>query len=1171
MENSLARWAINSICILSMAVPAAALAADADAEVILAIGKAEFRESATGEWKQVKVQQQLPPGATVRTGDASQMALLLKDQTQVRVNQQSTLQFKAIDKPGQETTLDLIQGRIWGQVKRALYAVTKAVGPTRSVRMNTPTATIGIRGTDWDVEVGANGTTTVTVLSGEVEMSNDFGRVSVGSNEQATAELGKPPVKRLLSTARDRVQWVTAYRPAPARWVKAPAQSLVPVVRAIEAGDYGPALKQLEADARSSADARLLLADMRLFLGRADDAIELLAKDESAMAAALRGRALTVAGRLDDARKQLAAAVSRYPGEAEPALALADVARLQGNADEALRLFSDVTAAQPKSSEAWFGVGRIQNEKENIREARGALDEAIRLAPDASGYHGERATLEALSGDYAAARSGFAEALRRQPDDYLAWTGLGILQLKIGQTEAALESFLKAGVLEPRFARAQLYAGAAYYRLENRKAAIESVKRAAEIDPKDPLPYVMLGLMHGDALELRAATEASRAAQERMPNLKSLNQIATNQKGSANVGSALAAQGMEEWARAYATSSYNPYWAGSALFLADRYADGFNKNTELYKGFLLDPTVFGASNRTSSLVQTPGHYGSIAYIGSRADFAQQAIQGKVNGLENSSIPLAYSVTAELADGHDVRPNRNTFQAHGTNLTVGLGARPVYELGLFYFGNSTDVKGHFSDPALLPDARLTVDITRQDLGASYRVNPTNQIWFKAGDGSQKTRLSGSQIDAANATGLSVPPVLVTASAAQLDRNDVNVAQSDLQFRHSFEPAHGTRLTWGWEDARDRQVLARDQTFTATLAPCLTLVPFALTAAGCVPVPILHSSVERDMRSTGFYLSALHTYSNGLDLQLDAHYQRTRVNGFVIEDAEILDRRPGGGADILPLGSQRTQVNERDTFNELNHRIGLHYSPDTGKHLRAAYQRWRRPVGAGSLGVTETVGIPIEDRLVDVGGLLNRTKLRFDWEIGDKRFLQFSADQRQVDNLQSAAAGYFRQFGLTELAALKARKPVFDEAFDELERTPVFGQGSVSSGGAALNWLMTDDVSFAARYQNSSSRNTGATFAGKRVPLIPRHFMNLSAFWQLGDRWLLSTVANYRSQRFTNEANTISLDAGWILGLRAYWESHDKRWSVEAAANNLHSDKNAAIERRTQLNLNSTYRF
>jgi outer membrane receptor protein involved in Fe transport len=121
------------------------------------------------------------------------------------------------------------------------------------------------------------------------------------------------------------------------------------------------------------------------------------------------------------------------------------------------------------------------------------------------------------------------------------------------------------------------------------------------------------------------------------------------------------------------------------------------------------------------------------------------------------------------------------------------------------------------------------------------------------------------------------------------------------------------------------------------------------------------------------------------------------------------------------------------------------------------------------------------------------------------------------------------------------------------------------------MATDELTLAARYINSASRNTSTAFSGVRVPYIPRHFLNLATFWQVGGRWLLSGVASYRSQRFTDEANTLPLNSGWVFGLRAYWESEDKRWSVEAAANNLHSDKSAAIERRAQFNLNSTYRF
>ncbi len=41
-----------------------------------------------------------------------------------------------------------------------------------------------------------------------------------------------------------------------------------------------------------------------------------------------------------------------------------------------------------------------------------------------------------------------------------------------------------------------------------------------------------------------------------MPHVKSLNQVAVDRKGSANVGNTLAAWGLEDWARSYAQDSY---------------------------------------------------------------------------------------------------------------------------------------------------------------------------------------------------------------------------------------------------------------------------------------------------------------------------------------------------------------------------------------------------------------------------------------------------------------------------------------------------------------------------------------------------------------------------------------------------------------------------------------
>ena len=56
---------------------------------------------------------------------------------------------------------------------------------------------------------------------------------------------------------------------------------------------------------------------------------------------------------------------------------------------------------------------------------------------------------------------------------------------------------------------------------------------------------------------------------------------------------ALTAFGLEEWADYYATQAYSDYWGGSHLFLADRYTGKFNKNSELFKGYITEPTAFG--------------------------------------------------------------------------------------------------------------------------------------------------------------------------------------------------------------------------------------------------------------------------------------------------------------------------------------------------------------------------------------------------------------------------------------------------------------------------------------------------------------------------------------------------------------------------------------------------
>ena len=203
-------WAtLLSLLVLQVPLPASAIVTPGSAAEIVSLqGTGEHRPTESAAWLAARSQQLLANGAFVRTLASARMALLFADDTQVRLNQNTVLQVKSVGTGAQPTTLSLSLGRAWAQTKRA---------PNGSLNLETPAAVAAIRGTDWELDVDASGKTQLTVLSGNVEFSNAQGSVSVGSNEAAVAEVGRAPVKILLSNPRDRIQWVNALTADPLR------------------------------------------------------------------------------------------------------------------------------------------------------------------------------------------------------------------------------------------------------------------------------------------------------------------------------------------------------------------------------------------------------------------------------------------------------------------------------------------------------------------------------------------------------------------------------------------------------------------------------------------------------------------------------------------------------------------------------------------------------------------------------------------------------------------------------------------------------------------------------------------------------------------------------------------------------------------------------------------
>ena len=116
----------------------------------------------------------------LRTGEDSRAAVRFGDSTVLRIDELTEEEILPPQVAGAKPTLDLKQGSAY------FFSREKS----REIHVQTPAANGAIRGTEFVVTVAANGSTSFTILDGEVEISNSQGSVSVQSGERAEIQPG---------------------------------------------------------------------------------------------------------------------------------------------------------------------------------------------------------------------------------------------------------------------------------------------------------------------------------------------------------------------------------------------------------------------------------------------------------------------------------------------------------------------------------------------------------------------------------------------------------------------------------------------------------------------------------------------------------------------------------------------------------------------------------------------------------------------------------------------------------------------------------------------------------------------------------------------------------------------------------------------------------------------
>jgi Tfp pilus assembly protein PilF len=424
------RRAFVALVAFSAAATILARAADAGLAKVTAVQNVvETKAASAPDWAKSAAGQSLGAKDRIRTGAASRAAILYSDQTLHRMNEKSEVEILP-PAGGGSGIVKIFSGQS--------YFTTRT--PKDFGRVQTPTVTAAIKGTEFAVGVAGDGTTVITMIEGIVAASNEFGSVTVSGGEEAVTEPGKAPRRRIIVRPRDAVQWSLYYPP-------------------ILGGADAERLKAMGADGD-----RLVRAASDLSAGQVDAA-----------------RAL-----IDDAR----AADPKNP----VALALASVVALANDRrDEARTLADSALAADGSSPSALLAASFAAQADFNLARASQLAEKAAALDPDNAEAKARVAELRLAQGDHAGARKAADEAVSRQPDSARANTVLGFVHLAAYETKEAAASFDRAVEADGGFPLAHAGRGIARFRLGNLRGGREDLQTAVMLDPEESLYRSYLG------------------------------------------------------------------------------------------------------------------------------------------------------------------------------------------------------------------------------------------------------------------------------------------------------------------------------------------------------------------------------------------------------------------------------------------------------------------------------------------------------------------------------------------------------------------------------------------------------------------------------------------------------------------------------------------------------
>jgi tetratricopeptide (TPR) repeat protein len=457
-------------------------------EAVSVQGLVEFNRAGQLTWQTMTQGEPFCAGDSIRTASRSRAAILLTNQTLIRLDEDTSVTFTEIE-PAEPSWLDLLKGGI--------HFLSRT---RRSLKVKTPFVNAAIEGTEFVVRVTPRDSG-LWVYEGVVVFENAQGSLTLRSGEAAVAEAGKAPARRLVVDPLEAVQWALYYPPvidysATTRATGPDQPAIEAALDAYRRNDLDAALTRLDAvpvKLRSST-YYTFHAGLLLSLGRVDqaqpDIDRALALDPAdGTAYALRSIIALVRNETDKALSLAGKGAKLAPKSSVPRIALSYAYQAQFDIQQARDSASQAVSISPEDALAWARLSELELSLGELDKALAAARQAASLDPDIARTQTILGFTHLTEVDIDEAKTAFQKAIALDQAAPLPRLGLGLATIRAGDLDDGVRELEIAASLDPKNSLIRSYLGKGYYDQKREKLAATEFEMAKRLDPKDPTPH----------------------------------------------------------------------------------------------------------------------------------------------------------------------------------------------------------------------------------------------------------------------------------------------------------------------------------------------------------------------------------------------------------------------------------------------------------------------------------------------------------------------------------------------------------------------------------------------------------------------------------------------------------------------------------------------------------